>query len=196
VLTVLGLDGVVNGILAGASISGLVIGLALQNTFANTYSGIVLSLRNDIRIGDWIELKGFAGEVQRINLRNTTIKTADNNLVYLPNRDILENPVKTHSRTPITRVVLSFGVAYESDLEHVKSVAIKALTEEFKDLTEKAFDVVFTEFGQQAIQLSIGFRIDAIAEGALTSARSRAILALKKAFDQAGIVIPIPIVKV
>ncbi len=83
-----------NGLLAGAGISGLVIGLALQGTLSNTISGIVLSLRKNIRVGDWIETIDFKGEVQQITLNYLVLREADNNIVVIPNKTILESPMK------------------------------------------------------------------------------------------------------
>ncbi len=98
-LGVLNLDEALKSLLTGAGIAGIVIGMALQGTLSNTFAGIVLSFRNNIRIGHWIETNGFAGEVIEINLKEFTIKEADNNLVVIPNKMILENPLKNYSLT-------------------------------------------------------------------------------------------------
>lgn len=124
-LSALDLDTMATGILTTASISGLIVGLALQNAFANTFAGIVLSLIDDIQIGDWIESKEHKGEVQRITLRATTIRGADNNLVFLPNKDVIDNPLKNLSRTSQSRIILDCGVAYASDLIQVREVTKK-----------------------------------------------------------------------
>ncbi|WP_366665049.1 mechanosensitive ion channel family protein [Gilvibacter sp.] len=92
--------------LSAAGVSGLVIGLALQGTLSNLISGIVLPFRKNISIGDWIESNGYAGEVTDINLNYFVMREADNNIVVLPNRKIMENPFKTSPKLP--RCVLRF----------------------------------------------------------------------------------------
>lgn len=196
ILAVLNLDGAATGLLAGASISGLVIGLALQNTFANTFAGIVMSLRNDMSIGDSIESNGYAGEVQRITLRNTLIKTVDNNFVYIPNKEVLEKPFKNLSQTTTTRVELSCGVAYDTNLIEARDLTMKTLAKEFDGFLEKVIDFQYTEFGSHAIIFSVWFWIDATSAIQIREAKSKAIIAIKAAFDQAGIIIPYPIVTV
>jgi small conductance mechanosensitive channel len=58
-MSVLKLNDVVQGIIAAAGISGLVIGLALQGSMSNVISGIILSFREEVRVGDWIETSDF-----------------------------------------------------------------------------------------------------------------------------------------
>lgn len=196
ILAVLNLDGAATGLLAGASISGLVIGLALQNTFVNTFAGIVMSLRNDIRIGDSIESNGYSGEVLHITLRNTLIRGVDNNFVYIPNKEVLENPFKNLSRTSTTRVELNCGVAYNTDLINARDLTIQTLANAFEGVLERSVDFQYTEFGSHAINFTVWFWIDATSAVEIREAKSRAIIALKSAFDQAGIVIPYPIMTV
>ena len=76
-LGALNLGKALTGLLTGAGISGLVIGLALQGTLSNAISGIVLSFRKNLRVGDWIETNGYSGEVMDINVNYFVIKEAD-----------------------------------------------------------------------------------------------------------------------
>ena len=108
-LSVLNLGESISGLLAGAGISGIVIGLALQGTLSNTISGIVLSFRSNIRLGNWVETTGFAGEVIDIALNFLVLKEADNNIVIIPNKTILENPIKNYSLTTRMRVMVTVG---------------------------------------------------------------------------------------
>jgi len=127
ILGILDLSKALNTILAGAGVAGLAVGLALQGALANTYSGIVLSYIKQIKFGDWIESNNFEGEVTNIDLRAVTIKQPDNNLVYIPNKLVLENPIKNFSTTAQSRVILSCGVGYSSDLEFVRELVDKTI---------------------------------------------------------------------
>jgi len=111
-LGILDLDTVLTSVLAGAGVVGLAIGLALQGTLNNTFSGVILSFLPELQIGDWIETNGFAGAVTEINLRSIIIKEADNNYVIIPNSKLIEEPFKNFSRTNRSRVMLKCGVAY------------------------------------------------------------------------------------
>lgn len=130
-LGLLNLDTVLTSVLAGAGVVGLAIGLALQGTLNNTFSGILLSFLPEIQIGDWIENNGYAGRVVEINLRSIVIKEADNNYVVIPNSLVVDAPFKNFSRTKRSRVVVQCGIAYNSNLEQVKDLTVKTLQEIF-----------------------------------------------------------------
>src|SRR6056297_507592 len=194
ILGILDLSKALNTILAGAGVAGLAVGLALQGALANTYSGIVLSYIKQIKFGDWIESNNFEGEVTNIDLRAVTIKQPDNNLVYIPNKLVLENPIKNFSTTAQSRVILSCGVGYSSDLEFVRELVNKTIVENF-EAVENADEVIFLykEFGDSSINFEIRFWIDSTSALEVARAKTDAMIAIKKAFDKNDINIPFPI---
>jgi small conductance mechanosensitive channel len=193
-LGILNLSKTLTSLLATAGVAGLAIGLALQNTLSNTVAGISLSFREKIQIGNWVETNGHSGEVMDINLKEFVIKEADNNIVILPNKMILENPLKNYSLTTRMRVALNCGVGYESDLEEVKRLTKQTIAETF-DQVESADDVEFyyEEFGGSSINYLCRFWIDSESLLEKYRAKTSAIIAIKKAYDKAGVNIPFPI---
>ena len=193
-LGILNLSKTLTSLLAGAGVAGLAIGLALQGTLSNTFAGVVLSFRKKIQIGHWVETNGYSGEVIDINLKDFTIKEADNNMVIIPNKIILENPMKNYTLTTKMRVFLECGVGYESDLDHVEKLTKQTVCDTF-DQIEKPEDVEFyyTEYGGSSINYLCRFWIDA--ENALEKmkSKSKAIIEIKKAYDKENINIPFPI---
>ncbi|XLS30844.1 mechanosensitive ion channel family protein [Flavobacteriaceae bacterium M23B6Z8] len=192
-LGILNLNKVLTSLLAGAGVAGLAIGLALQGALSNTFSGIVLSFIKHIKMGDWISSNGYSGEVVDITLRSTTLKEVDNNLVAIPNKMVVENPIKNFSVTEQSRVILSCGVAYNSDLEKVESLLRRTIIDNF-DSVETEEDVLFffTEFGDSAITFETRFFINSTSGLEVKKAKSKAIIKIKKAFDEHGINIPFP----
>jgi small conductance mechanosensitive channel len=192
-LSILDLDKALETIIAGAGVSGLVIGLAMQGTLSNSVSGIHLSFRKLVRIGDWIQTNGFEGEVVAIDLDKFILREADNNTVIIPNKMILENPMKNFGLTSTMRVMINCGVGYESDLDHVKLVAKQAIVDYF-DQVEHTDQVEFyyMEFGDSSINFLLRFYYEV--ENGLQKlvTTSQAIMAIKKAFDKEGINIPFP----
>tara|TARA_R110002050_G_scaffold59259_2_gene132582 strand:- start:27003 stop:27881 length:879 start_codon:yes stop_codon:yes gene_type:complete len=194
ILGILDLSKTLNTILAGAGVAGLAVGLALQGALANTFSGIVLSYIKQIKFGDWIESNDFEGEVVDIDLRAVTIRQPDNNLVYLPNKLVLENPIKNFSSTSQSRVILTCGVGYSYDLEFVRELVEKTIVENFEPV-ESTKEVIFlyTEFGDSSINFETRFWIQSTSALEVAKAKSKAMIYLKKAFDQNNITIPFPI---
>ena len=193
-LGALNLGKALTGVLAGAGISGLVIGLALQGTLSNTISGIVLSFRKNVRVGDWLETNGYAGEVIDINLNYFVIKEADNNTVIIPNKMIIESPFKNYTLTNKIRVVVECGVGYESDLEKVEQVTKDTISKFYnqKELG-KEVEFYYTEFGGSSINYICRFWIDGESGLQKLQAQSKAIIEIKKAYDREGFNIPFPI---
>ncbi len=193
-LGILNLSQTLTSLITGAGVLGLVIGLALQGTLSNIISGIVISFREKIQIGNWVETNGFTGEIIDINLKNLTLKESDNNVVMIPNKLILDNPMKNYSLTSYLRVDLSCGVGYESDLEFVEKLTKETLEKTFEKIDDsKPVEFFFTEFGDSSINFRCRFWIEGTKSIHNLNATNRAIIAIKKAFDAEGINIPFPI---
>ena len=191
-LGILNLDQALNSLIAGAGVAGLAIGLAVQGTLSNTFAGISLSIKDDINIGDFIESNGFAGTVVDINLRDTKIRTIDNNLVIIPNNSISGNPYKNYSLTQDLRVVIESGVGYDSDLNEVESITKKTISDRFTHRKDE-IEFYYLSFGDSAINFQLRFWIQATKRNTLVKARSEAIVLIKEAFDKENINIPYPI---
>ncbi len=194
VLGILNLSKALNTVLAGAGVVGLAVGLALQGALANTYSGIVLSYVKHIKFGDWIESSGYEGEVVDLDLRSVTLKQPDNNLVYLPNKLVIENPIKNYSTTAQSRVILQCGVGYSSDLEFVRDLVKKTILENFESIENKE-EIIFlySEFGDSSINFETRFWIESTSALEVAKAKTNAMIAIKAAFDKNDINIPFPI---
>lgn len=194
VLGILDLSKTLNTILAGAGIAGLAVGLALQGALTNTYSGIVLSYIRHIKFGDWIESNDYEGEVIDIDLRAVTIKQSDNNLVYIPNKLVLENPIRNFSTTAQSRVILKCGVSYSSNLEFVRDLVCQTIISNFENIGDaKEIIFLYTEFGDSSINFETRFWIKSTNALEVLKAKTVAMIAIKKAFDDNGINIPFPI---
>jgi small conductance mechanosensitive channel len=191
-LGILNLDTALKSALAGAGVAGLAIGLALQGTLSDTFSGVMLAVRQVINVGDYIKTNDYEGFVEKIELRNTWIRESDNNMVVIPNKDVLEKPFKNYGLTETIRVSVECGVAYSSDLDHVMEVADHSIQKKFPQESGQ-IEFYYTGFGNSAIEFKIRFWVAAIKNRTILSTHSDAIRLLKKGFDEAGITIPFPI---
>ncbi|PVW15652.1 mechanosensitive ion channel family protein [Marixanthomonas spongiae] len=192
-LGVMELNKVLTSVLAGAGVVGLAIGLALQGTLSNTFSGLLLSFLPKIRIGDFIEAGDHKGYVTEISLRNVTIRQTDNEYVIVPNSIIVDNPFTNYSWTERSRVDVSCGVGYEDDLEKVEELTLKIIKENFPHQEGESIDFFFTEFGNSSINFVTRFWIDSKKPKPKLAAQHKAIKLIKKHFDEAGFNIPFPI---
>lgn len=194
-LGLLNLNKVLTTVLASAGVVGLAIGLALQGTLQNTFSGVILSFMPSIEIGDWVETNGYAGTVSEINLRNIVIIQSDNNLVIIPNSKIVDSPFKNYSSTSRSRVMLDCRVGYEDDLEQVEQLTKKTIAKIFPQNKKNKEEVefMFYEFGDSSINFTVRFWTDVVKNRDILIAKNKAVIAIKNAFENQGINIPFPI---
>jgi small-conductance mechanosensitive channel len=192
-LSVLQLDGAVTSLLAGAGIIGLALGFAFQDLASNFIAGITLSIRHPFGIGDIIETNDIYGTVSKLNLRNTILKTPQGQTVYIPNKKVFENPLENFTQLGVRRIDLSCGVSYGDDLEKAKQVAIEAVKSMGNYNEDKGVEFYYDEFGDSSINFKIRFWVDFRTNPDFWSARSDAIIAITKKFDENDIMIPFPI---
>ncbi len=178
-------------------VGGLAVALALQPTLSNLFSGLQIIASAKVNIGDLVQLEnGKKGFITDITWRNTVIRTAENNLIIMPNSkmsdSIIENLFLNDKEVTFNVPV---GVSYNSDLAKVERVAIEVA----RDILQKteggvaSFDpfVRFQDFGDSSINLKIFLR--AVEFGAQFLIISEFIKALHDRFDKEGIDIPFPI---
>lgn len=192
-LGILNLDGTVTSLLAGAGIIGLALGFAFQDIAANFISGILLSVRHPFGIGDIIDSNGYLGTVQKLNLRNTIIKTPQGQIVYIPNKEVYENPFMNYTKNGERRIDLQCGVSYGDDLEKARKLTIETIENLEGIDKEKGVEFFYEEFGGSSINYVVRFWVDFRTLPDFWAPRSEAIMAIKKVYDENDIMIPFPI---
>jgi small-conductance mechanosensitive channel len=89
----------ISAVLATSGVLAIVLGLALQNTLSDVFSGLALNIERPFRAGEWITIPdGIEGQVMEINWRATRIKTASNNMIVIPNSMISKATIINHRR--------------------------------------------------------------------------------------------------
>lgn len=192
-LSVLKLDKAVTSILAGAGILGLALAFAFQDIAANFMSGIFLSVRRPLHVGDIVKIKDYMGKVEEINMRDTVIRTYQGQMVIIPNKEVFQNPIENYSLLGKRRIDLTAGVSYGDDLEKVLQVTIAAVKEIEGLSTEDEVTMFYTDFGDSSINYVIRFWISTLASADFLDIRSQAIMKIKRAYEQNDIMIPFPI---
>ena len=191
-LSVLQLDKAVTSILAGAGIIGLALAFAFQDIAANVMSGIVISIRRPLRIGDIVKVKDHMGVIVEINLRDSVIKTFQGQMVIIPNKDLLQNPIENYSLMGKRRMDLTAGVSYGEDLERVRDITLKAVAD-IEGTTDDEITFFYQEFGDSSINFDIRIWVNTAEQVEFLQVKSDAVMRIKKAFDQNNITIPFPI---
>lgn len=192
-LSVLQLDKAVTTALAGAGILGLALAFAFQDIATNFMSGIFISFRKPIRVGDIVTINDYMGKVVEVNLRDTIISTFGGQTVIIPNKEVFQNPIENYSYQNKRRFDLAVGVSYGEDLERVRQITLDAV-KDIKELSKtEETTFFFEEFGDSSINFSIRMWINTPEQLTYKKVGSEAIIAIKKAYDANDIMIPFPI---
>lgn len=195
VLTVLQLEGTVNKIVAAGGVVGLALGLAFQDPILNFFSGVMLTLQKLFKVGDLVEVDGYFGKVKEITLRHTSIETLTGQEVMIPNKIVLQTPLKNYNILNKRRIDLTCGVSYGDDLSKVKEITIQAIKNNVAFDEQKGIQLFFNEFGSSSINYTLRFWLaqNSTEQPAYLQAQSDAIMAIKSAYDDNDIMIPFPI---
>ncbi|WP_236587497.1 mechanosensitive ion channel family protein [Marivirga aurantiaca] len=193
ILGILKLDKAVTSLLAGIGVLGLALGFAFQDIAANFVSGIILAFRKPFVIGDIVKIEGFMGTVTRTNLRVTVVQTFQGQEVYIPNKEVLSNPIINYTVLGERRIDLTVGISYGDDLDKVQELVIEAI-KNIEGVIRKD-DIIFSykEFGDSSINFDIKYWFKYPGDYSFFDMRSNAIMAIKSAFDKSDITIPFPI---
>lgn len=166
------------------------IGFGLQNIFNNLVSGLILVFERPIKEGDTVEVNTLLGEVKRIGIRSSVVRTYDGAEVIVPNGSLISNELINWTLSDAhRRVDVRMGVAYGTDPEKVldilRSVA-KKNTKAIQDPEPRAF---FLGFGDS----SLDFRLLAWTDlEHRLELESELKVAINRKLKEAAIEIPFP----
>jgi MscS family membrane protein len=127
--------------LAGLGIAGLAVSLAAQDSIKNLFGSLTILLDRPFATGEAIHFDGQEGPVEVIGFRSTKIRTADGELVTIPNSKIVDGSVKNIGRRPYIRRVFELAIAADTPVEKVEEALsiVKGLLAEPE--VASAFDV-------------------------------------------------------
>jgi potassium efflux system protein len=188
-LGALGLDFTRITILAGAI--GVGVGFGLQNVVNNFVSGLILLFERPIQVGDSVQMGQLLGEVRRIGIRSSTVRTFDGAEVIVPNASLVSDQVTNWTLSDrMRRIDLAVGVAYGSDPQEVVARLREAARASAGVLSEPAPQVLFVGFGDSSLDFQVRVWTARYEEWLQT--RSELGIAILTALHDAGITIPFP----
>jgi small-conductance mechanosensitive channel len=170
---------------------GLGIGLGLQSLIVNFISGLLMLFERHVKVGDVVIVHDKLGEVTKVSMRSTTIRTPDGIHLIIPNGEFINQKVENWTLTgqPL-RGLVDIGVAYGSDPRRVREILLEIANAEPRALREPTPDVFFVDFGES----SLNFRVAAWFRN--PPERWHGMIAIRYAiferFRQEGIEIPFP----
>ena len=190
-----GLGLTITPILTALGVGGLAVALALQDTLANLFAGLYLTVAKHIRIGNYIKLSsGEEGYLVDIDWRASRLRQLSNNTVLVPNAKFSQSIVTNfHSPEHEMVVMIEGTVDYVSDLDRVEAIATDVAREVMRTVPGgvPGFDplVRFHTFGDPGIGFSVILRVREFVDQFLI--KHEFVKRLHKRFADEGIDIPI-----
>jgi small-conductance mechanosensitive channel len=155
----------IGSLLVSLGVGSLAVALAAQDTLANMIAGFVILVDRPFRVGDRIEIgAGVVGDVREIGLRSTRLLMFDNNLLVIPNAELVKSRITNLSYPdPPMRVLLRFDVAYGSDLAPVRTILLDAARSHPDILAAPPPQVAVTKISDTAVELTLVARAKSFA---------------------------------
>ena len=179
----------VGPIMAMVGAAGFVVAFALQGTLSNFASGIMLMLYRPYDIGDNVEVAGIMGSVKSMTLVSTSIVTADNRMMVVPNNSIWGNVITNATHSETRRVDMTFGIGYNDNIEKAEQIMKKILSEHPLVLKDPEPAVKINELADSSVNFNCRPWVETADYWTVYTEVTRAV---KEEFDKAGISIPYP----
>lgn len=180
-------------LLAGLGIGAVAIGFAFQDIFENFLAGVLIMVREKMRIGDVIECEGITGKVEHITLRETHVRRLSGELTVVPNSILFKNPVEIFTDKEQRRHEVVVGVSYDTQLDHAADVIRRAVEGLDDVLASKGVDIFAQEFNSSSVDFLVRWWAGSTPRDGWES-KDKVVRAIKAALDDAGIEIPFPYV--
>ena len=181
----------ISAFIVSLGVGSLAIALAAQDTLSNMIAGFIIMIDRPFRIGDRIRYGDDIGDVAEIGIRSTKILDFDNNLVIMPNNEIVKSKIINVTYPNIlTRVIVEVGVAYGTDLKKVREIMLNAANAHPLISKEIPADVVLLSFGDSSLDLRLAARTDDYRHAWTMQCELRETI--YEEFNKAGIEIPFP----
>ncbi|MBO7721051.1 MAG: mechanosensitive ion channel family protein [Kiritimatiellae bacterium] len=190
IVVVLGKLGVnVGPIIAGLGVTGFILGFAFQESLGNLASGLMIAINEPFKIGDYVIIAGHEGTVMKVDMMATTLATADNKKIVIPNKSAWGGPIVNFTALLRRRVDVKIGVDYACNLAKAISTALSAAAGVRGVLADPPTSVSIASMDDSQVTLNIRPWAKC---ADYWSVYNDVLLAVKTAFEREGIAIPFP----
>ena len=178
--------------LAGLGIGSVAIGFAFKDIFENFLAGIIILLRKEMRINDFIACEGYEGTVEAILVRETHIRQPDGELVILPNSILFKNPLTIRTDLDQRRTTIICGVGYGENVDEARSVIKQAVTDCKTVISDsRPVQIFANEFADSSINFEVTWWTGSKPVN-IRESRDEVVAAVKSVLVKSGIEIPFP----
>ncbi|MDD4049665.1 MAG: mechanosensitive ion channel family protein [Candidatus ainarchaeum sp.] len=183
----------ISALLAGLGIGGLALAMASKDIVENFLAGIVIFIEKPFKIDDVLTTKDGAGTVEEIGIRSTKVRTFDNTLIVVPNRELSSFAVENISQRRARKENFTLGLTYGTSLkkmEEGKKIVTNILNKN-KNVEKDSFYVTFESFGDFSLNIRVIYWIPGNYDVYMKT-KDEVNTAIKKEFEKAKIDFALP----
>ncbi len=185
VLSNLGVN--VSSLIAGLGIGGIAIALALQNVLSDLFSAFSIYVDKPFKIGDHIKIGTDRGEVEKVGLKSTRIRTVQGEQLIVSNQELTNTRIHNFRRMEVRRVNFTIGVTYDTPAEKLEAIPIM-----IKNIVERAENVDFArchfvEYADSSLNFQIVIDVKSKEFGEYLDVRQAVNMAIFKKFAEQNI---------
>jgi len=169
--------------------AGLAVGLALQGSLANFAAGVLILIFRPFKVGDFVEVAGTSGVVQKIQIFTTELHTGDNKKVIIPNGGVTGGNIVNYSANDTRRVDLVFSIGYSDDIDKARSILQRLVDSDERILKDPAPTIAVVELADSSVNFVCRPWVKTADYWAVYFALTEGV---KKGFDAEGVSIPFP----
>ena len=186
-LTVFGVN--TTTVIAGASIGGLAVALASQDTVKNLIGTFMIFLDKPFQIGDWIEGGGVEGTVEEVGFRSTRIRAVDTSIYSIPNSMLSEIVINNKGLRQYRRYQTKLGIRYDTPPELIEAfvVGVRKIIEVHPETLTKSYNVEFTGFGDSSLEILLNTYFLSLEWGVEQSSKHRLHMAILNLAAELGV---------
>ncbi|WP_040483447.1 mechanosensitive ion channel family protein [Lyngbya aestuarii] len=179
-------------VIATLGLSSVAIGFAFQDIFKNFLAGILLLLQEPFQINDQVVIGEYEGTVEQIDIRTTQMLTYQGERILIPNATVFTSAVQVRTAFAYRRTDLGVGVDYNTSLRQASQLLKETISQVEGVLENPEIEIDLVSFGDSSIDFIVRYWTKP-RQKLVRHVQTRAIVAIKEAFDQADINIPYPI---
>ena len=176
-------------VLAGASIGGLAIAFASQDTVKNLIGTVMIFVDKPFHIGDWIEGGGVVGTVEEVGFRSTRIRASDTSVFQIPNSKLSEIVIKNSGLRLFRRYNTTLGLRYDTPPELIEAFVqgVREIILAHPDTKKDAYNVEFTAFGGSSLDIMVNMYFKTLAWGTVQNYKHQIHIAIIKLAVELGV---------
>lgn len=177
----------VTALVAGLGVGGIAIAFALQGVLSDMFSYFSIYFDKPFRAGDFIVVGKKSGTVERIGIKSTRLRTLQGEELVVSNKELTEAKVHNYKRMKSRRVVLEFGVTYDTKTEMLREIP-KIIAKLISPVDNAKFDRAhFKKFGDSALIFEVVYHIQSEDYEEYMDVQEKVNLGVKEELENRGI---------